>query len=115
MGHFERLTQAPPVDPGELRTSVQAYVAGLRDASGTTEFIDLELATALEAASLALLDRFDQLTTQQTTLAQAAIQYFVLQDDAENDLSVIGLDDDAAVFNAVVRHLGFSDLVVELP
>ena len=38
---------------------------------------------------------------------QAAVRYFVLEDDAESDLnSVIGLDDDAEVVNAVLRHLG---------
>jgi hypothetical protein len=38
---------------------------------------------------------------------QAAVRYLVIEDDATNDLgSILGLDDDAEVMNAVLRRLG---------
>lgn len=47
--------------------------------------------------------------------AQAAAYYFVESDDADPDLeSMLGLDDDALVYNAVCLHLGRPDWQVEL-
>jgi hypothetical protein len=43
------------------------------------------------------------------------VRYFVLNEDAEGDMdSLVGFDDDALVFNAVVEELGHADLVVDL-
>jgi len=113
--HFQRLALEPATVTTDLEARVRAYLDELRSVAATTEFVDLELAHSLTEACLRLLERFEELAPERRAMAQAAVQYFVLQDDAEDDLSVIGLDDDVAVFNAVARHLGFSDLAVEVP
>jgi hypothetical protein len=49
-------------------------------------------------------------------MVQAAVRYFLIEDDADGDLdSILGLDDDADVMNAVLRHLGYDDWQVPVP
>ena len=108
------------VQPAEVPETVrheespEAYVERLQAEAGTHEFLDLGLAEALGKACLRLLERLDDAQTNGPGLIQAAVQYFVLEEDAEDDLSVAGFDDDAEVFNAVVRHLGWPELAVEV-
>jgi len=62
-----------------------------------------------------LLDRVNEKTgADNMRLIQAAVRYFVIQDDGSgHDLeSREGLYDDAHVVNAVVRYFGRDDLVV---
>lgn len=104
----------PGVD--RLKREVEAHRIELEDRHRTDEMIDLRLARALGAACMALLDRLPadaSAADQQAVLA--AVRYFVLDDDASADSeSCLGLDDDAQVFNVVARHLGHSDLEVEV-
>jgi uncharacterized membrane protein YkvA (DUF1232 family) len=83
---------------------------------GTNEFIDAAVGLSLASEAGALIDEAERRQDVEThRLVQAAVLYFVLDDDAEHDLhSVCGLDDDAAVLNAVARQLGRDDLVVEI-
>lgn len=79
--------------------------------------VDPKLAGALADASLKLLSTLNEATPDTTRrLVQAAVRYFVIEDDADSDLdSILGLDDDAEVLNAVLRHLGHDGWVVEVP
>ena len=78
------------------------------------ELLDASLGEALDGTCRALLDLVDAGAEEPTLrLVQATVRYFVAEDDAEPDRdSMWGLDDDAAVCNAIVRHLGREDLVV---
>ena len=49
-------------------------------------------------------------------LIQAAVRYFLIEEDGDGDLnSVLGFDDDAEVMNAVLVHLGHGGWLVETP
>ena len=111
---WAELVQAAPLSHAELRAAVQAHVARARVEAAASGFVDLELAEGLGTALLSLLDRTvatDDPEAQR--LAQAAVAYFALVDDGEDDFaSLTGFDDDVAVFNAVAEALGHGDLRV---
>ena len=79
--------------------------------------IDPTLARGLVEASQRLLGTLTEETPTRTRrLVQAAVRYFLIEDDADADLdSILGLDDDADVINAVLRHLGHDDWQVPVP
>jgi hypothetical protein len=71
--------------------------------------LSLELATGLRA----LAGKGSELSPEQRRVAGGAIAYFLLTDDADNDVSsAIGLDDDLEVFNEACRRVGRDDLVI---
>lgn len=73
---------------------------------------DLPTARRLASACRALLAAC---TTDPVRLhvAQVAIRYVVLDDDADGDCdSPYGFDDDVEVFNAVAAHLGLDELLL---
>jgi uncharacterized membrane protein YkvA (DUF1232 family) len=74
------------------------------------------LGFALADASMKLLTTLKDDTPEERRAAiQAAVRYFVIEDDADSDLdSILGLDDDAEVLNAVLKHLGHDDWLVEV-
>ena len=79
--------------------------------------VDPTLANALSEASLRLLSSLNEDSPDSTRhLIQAAVRYFVIEEDADSDLdSILGLDDDAEVLNAVIRKLGHNDWIVDVP
>lgn len=79
--------------------------------------VDQKLANALVEVSLRLLGTLgDDGPEERRRWVQAAIRYFVIEEDADGDLdSILGLDDDAEVINAVLRHLGHEGWTVEVP
>jgi uncharacterized membrane protein YkvA (DUF1232 family) len=103
-------------DAAGLRTAIDAYVARVGLRAEHQEFVDVKLAERLAVAARAFLDHASPDTPDiHARLIQAAIRYFVLQDDAESDLtSVVGWDDDVEVFNAVALFIERPDLVVEV-
>lgn len=101
---------------GQLRAELRAHGETIRAAAATNEFLDVSLAVRLTEACEALLDEAERADSEPTRhLVQAAVRYFILDEDGEHDLeSVCGLDDDAEVCNAVARHLGREDLTIEV-
>ena len=57
------------------------------------------------------MDHVQGQSRKDLSLVQLAIDYLILEDDAESDAdSALGFDDDAQVFNAIARLLGRSNL-----
>jgi len=111
---FQRLLAEPTLDAGDLWMMVRGHLVALREAEEAEELLDGRLGKALAEASEQLLYRFsDEDSEDARLLIQAAIRYFVLNEDAEGDMdSLVGFDDDAQVFNVVVETLGHEDLAV---
>jgi hypothetical protein len=102
----------------ELFKEVRAYQQALaKRSTWQDDDFDPQLARSLADASLKLLGTLNEDTPEPTRrLVQAAVRYFVIEDDADSDLdSILGLDDDAEVVNAVLRHLGYQDWIVNIP
>lgn len=102
----------------ELFAEVRAYQQALvKRSQWHDEDFDPQLARSLAEASLKLLGTLNDDTPDQTRrMVQAAVRYFVIEEDADSDLgSILGLDDDAEVLNAVLRRLGYHDWVVSIP
>jgi len=101
----------------ELFKEVREYQDALAKRSEwTDDDVDPALARELAEASLRLLGTLSDDTPETTRrLIQAAVRYFVIEDDADGDLdSILGLDDDAEVVNAVLRHLGHDAWLVQI-
>ena len=103
-----------PVD--QLRTEVTGYQDHLAIQARSREFLDTSTANQLAQVSLKLLDTVTEETPPgDQLLIQAAVRYFVLEEDAEGDLeSVTGFDDDVEIMNAVLRLLGRDPWVIKL-
>lgn len=104
---FNTLLGAPSPSTEDLRAIVERYAA---KGSGA-------LHDALYANSRALLDVLEAGTDPEShARIQAAIRYLVIEDDGNHDAGKDhGLDDDAAIFNAVATAIGKSELCVEIP
>ncbi len=113
---FERLLSEPTLDAGDLWMMVRSHLVALREAEAAEEMMDSRLGKELAEASEQLLHRFaDETNEDARLLIQAAVRYFVLNEDAEGDMdSLVGFDDDAEVFNVVVEELGHGDLAVSI-
>lgn len=102
------LMQEESVDAITLSGQVQAHVKAFEDEYRVNEFVELEAARRLQTQARLLLDRWPTLTPGQKRVAQAAIRYFVLVQDVEEDFDIGGLDDDERVMGAVLEHLGIA-------
>ncbi|MBI4705970.1 MAG: hypothetical protein HY744_33170 [Deltaproteobacteria bacterium] len=98
----------PLAAPQELLRELRAYQRALGERSRLSDEVDPALARALADGCTRLVSTIGPATPEaERRVIQAAVRYFVLEDDAEGDFdSVIGLDDDAEVLNAALRHLG---------
>jgi uncharacterized membrane protein YkvA (DUF1232 family) len=106
---WRKLVVEKPRPVTELTKQVRDYLRTLaRRSDWHDENIDPKLARALVDTALKLLATVQADTAEPTRcLVQAAVRYLVIEDDAQSDLgSILGLDDDAEVMNAVLRHLG---------
>lgn len=112
---FAVLVSERPLTRASLEREVLGYIQLVRGERRAGRGVDARLADALAEASLALLEHLDDegCSDEHRRLIQAAVRYFVLEEDADGDFSSpSGFDDDAAVMNAVARHLGREDLLV---
>ncbi|MFT4622638.1 MAG: uncharacterized membrane protein YkvA (DUF1232 family) [Myxococcota bacterium] len=112
--YFQRLADEEPTPIVELRRELRRYSGQLRDAAQADPQIDAELGLELADACRGLLDRLPaEPTPEVLRVIQAAIRYFLLDDDADPDMgSTLGLDDDVEVVNVVLGLLGMNDLKV---
>lgn len=114
---FTRLYQEPTIATEDLIDAVQGYRQYIEVTYRKTRQVNVDVGIQLEKAALGLLKSISNKTSEQSRrLIQAAVRYFVLEDDGNgSDLaSLDGLDDDAMVMNAVLRYLGLDRLKVSL-
>jgi uncharacterized membrane protein YkvA (DUF1232 family) len=101
----------PPREVDVLKREAHAYIeklAGMRD---EVEFLDLGLARRIEAQCQALLAGLDS-DMDEHQLVQAAVRYFIEENDAEGDIvSLVGFDDDAQVIALVARAIGREEVL----
>lgn len=97
-----------------LRADVSAHLGAFREAAKRLELLPLDVAEQIASGLLSLFDGYASLPPDHRKLVAGAARYFVSHEDARPDLSgVLGLDDDAAVFNHVARAIGRLDLIVD--
>lgn len=111
---FHALYSAPLVDLSLLRRDVDAYLATVRQVGRMVKLLDMGAAEKLATVSIALIDHVEGGAEEPRRLVQAAVRYFVLEEEDDEITGVLGFDDDTQVLNAVSRALGRSDLVVPL-
>ena len=111
------LLAEPGASHEDLLDTVADYLDEISSAAARDGFVDTELGAAIAEVCLELLaDLGGGASDRESRLVQVAVRYFVVEDDAEGDLtSVVGFDDDARVVNAVLRLLGREDLLIEVP
>ncbi|MEM6996398.1 MAG: GNAT family N-acetyltransferase [Myxococcota bacterium] len=113
---FERLMKEPLRDPEDMRRECALYVGMIETAAESNPYVDNELGREIARICDALLADIDAGTPEHTRRQiQAAARYFVTEEDGDSDLAIGGLDEDAAVANAVAEHLGRGDLVTDFP
>lgn len=102
----------PPLDAGTLARRVRAYSTELAKHNGHIEIVDHWTGNEVAWKCLALLEKLDDADPEGRALIQAAVLYFIKQDDAEHDIeSPVGFDDDLEVVDAVARELGFVEIL----
>ncbi len=114
---WEELMQQPLMPLHDLYQQLSAYEKELNERRRSRDpDVDATLARELMVACRQLLDTLSEETPEDTRhMVQAAVRYFIIEDDAEASLnSILGLDDDAEVVNAVLTRLGYLDWLVEL-
>lgn len=108
---WAELVGRPSLEPDALRDALSAYRQQIQVEAERRELFDHALGLKVAGGCEALLGRWEELSEEGRTVAQAAVQYFLRQHDGEDDFeSVTGFDDDAAVLNAALVQLGFDDL-----
>lgn len=103
---FARILGTAVRSPVGLREQLPHYLQAIERAAARGG-PPLTVGRAIASDCEALLDAWDGLEASGQRLARAAVEYFLLCRDGDDDLaSPEGLDDDAAVVSTVRRHLG---------
>lgn len=113
---FVELLEEPALDPIGLRRDVTVYVHTVKQIGLMVKLLDLTVADRLAASATALLDHLDATPADDELrrVVQAAVRYFVVEEEDEEITGVLGFDDDLQVLNAVSRAAGREDLIVVL-
>ena len=109
--HVERSFREPRISQVELRRMVSEYLVELETRARETDFMDIGLATQVASLCHRLIDSLDPTVAEEHhRLVQAAVRYFLIEEDAESDTdSLIGFDDDLLVARTIAAQLGLSD------
>jgi uncharacterized membrane protein YkvA (DUF1232 family) len=112
---FRQLLDQPAEPVPSLRAEVQRYIATVKQIGLMVKLLDIGAAERLAEVSVALLDHLtDAHPPEAKLLVNAAVRYFVREEDDEEVTGVLGFDDDVQVINAVSRMVGRTDLVIPL-
>jgi uncharacterized membrane protein YkvA (DUF1232 family) len=113
---FERLLGAAAREPAVLRRSIDRYLEAIIEAAQTRTHLDTKLAAAITKSCHGLIDELPGASPENQRRIIAAVEYYLLPRDGEDDLAYVdGLDDDALVVTAVAASLGRPDLAVPVP
>ncbi len=114
-GAFAALWSQSPAEVSALHRTVSAHRAEVEAAAAKNEFLDTTLSEAIATGFDAVLAGWAELPPTARAAMAAAVAYYALSEDAEDDLdSVLGFEDDAHVFNACARFIGRADLCIEI-
>ncbi len=103
---FTRLLDQELQPATVLMRLVERHLADLEAIGQRDELLNLVRARELTALARRLLAHYPEAPETDRRLIQAAVLYFVLDNDAAPDSrSLLGLEDDARVLAAVARHL----------
>ncbi len=112
---FDRFLAEPLRGHEDLREEMRAHLDHIQAAAAANPYVDDVLARDIVRVCEGLLDAVvDGTPVWARRQIQAAARYFATEEDGDGDLSIGGLDEDAAVANAVAVHLGRADLVSEM-
>ena len=112
---FMRLVDEPLRSLDDVRHDVRQYLASIEKAAESNPYVDDILARDIARVLGGLMDAVTEDTPELALRQiQAAARYFVTEEDGDSDLAIGGLDEDAAVANAVANHLGRDDLVSDM-
>jgi RimJ/RimL family protein N-acetyltransferase len=112
---FLRFLAEPLRSIDDVRHDVRQYVSSIEKAAESNPYVDDILARDIARVLGGLLDAVTEDTPELARRQiQAAARYFVTEEDGDSDLAIGGLDEDAAVANAVADHLGRDDLVSDM-
>lgn len=105
---FRRMMRESRRSREELRRLVATHLVRLESASREADYIDAPLAGRIANLCHRLIDTIaPPVDEDHRRVVQAAVLYFALEEDVEGDtVSLIGLDDDRLVVDAVCRELG---------
>lgn len=107
---FEAFRVEPLQPVARLEDITRRHARAAEAAASRDAMVDLDLARSLERACLDLLTRWPALSDPERHLVQAAVRYYVHQDDDEDDFtSIVGFDDDLEVVRFVAHTLGMPD------
>jgi len=110
---FEQLMLEPLGDPADLERAVAQYATSFAVDVASNDFIDPDQVEALRAGCVELLGLWEEVVTdEERRLIQAAVQFFLLEGDGEDDRGIGGFDDDILVFNDVASQLGHAELCI---
>lgn len=113
---FARLLEGGDRDPEILRMGLDRYEESIEEAAQKSTHIDLPLAKKIATSCRALLDFLPQADEEQHATIFAAVEYFILPSDGEDDLATPdGLDDDAGVVSQVAYAVGREELMIDIP
>ena len=108
---FRKLLEEPLLEVDALTKRVKTYAASVGSHVGRVEVVDLWTAGLVERKCLALIAKIDGSASAERPFIQAAVLYFISEEDAEDDIdSPFGFEDDLAVADTVARELGFDDI-----
>ena len=109
---FQELLDRPGIRVPELSAELAQYVAAVHQLKALSATIDLSTAERIAEVLGTLLGEHERNGAEAQRLVQAAVEYFVREEDDEEITGVLGFDDDIQVINAVIRSLGRPDLLI---
>jgi len=112
---FQELLQKPTLTVDDLRGQVEQYTATVKRVSRMVRLLDIDRALALSHSASSLIDFIEaDHPPAIKMLIQAAVHYFIFEEEDEEVTGVLGFDDDVCVMNAVSRAIGRIDLVLPI-
>ena len=108
------IAEVEEADLIELILLSRHYLNKITEASKDHPLINARLAAAIHDKIEKVADEVSS-TSENLTIFKAAILYFIIEDDDENDFdSPIGFEDDATVINTFLEHIGRDDLLINI-